>query len=97
MSPAGDRIRRGSPAGLRRGFTPGPVQPSPASKGRLREHRVSLDLNDDEYRWLRHTAWEARISAVSLLRAAVSEARDNPKFLNRLVKTASAAEAHRLP
>jgi hypothetical protein len=56
-----------------------------------------LDLNDDEYRWLRHTAWEARISAVSLLRAAVSEARDNPKFLNRLVKTASAAEAHRLP
>ncbi|MGH9068358.1 MAG: hypothetical protein ACRD0J_12865 [Acidimicrobiales bacterium] len=63
---AGERIRAGA---KRAEASPPPFR---RAEGRASyPHRVSLDLNECQYEFLRHAAWEARLSAASLLRGAL--------------------------
>jgi hypothetical protein len=66
MSNAGDRIRHGQASK--------PAEPFRRPTGRVTyPHRMSLDLDANQYRWLRVEAHESRVSAAFLIRAVLDE------------------------
>jgi len=76
---AGDRIRAGQ----------APPAPFSRASGRAAyPHRVTLDLDDDRYDWLRAQAYEARVPAAALVRAALDQLADDPSRLGEVVVAA---------
>ncbi len=80
----GDRIRRTSAA-------PPGEGPFRRPSGRVSyPHRMSLDLDDAQYRWLRAEARDARVSASGLIRAVLDELREDPEACARVRDRADA-------
>lgn len=59
--------------------------------------RVTLDLTDEQYRWLRATSHQHRISGAGLLRAAIDQLTQDPTELAKVTAAANAAENPDLP
>lgn len=51
-------------------------------------HRVSLDLDDERYEWLRAEAYSARVPIAGLLRAVVSLMSDDQELRRQVAKEA---------
>lgn len=51
-------------------------------------HRITLDLDGDQYEWLRREAYEARVPAAGLLRAALAVLAEDAKLLDQTVARA---------
>lgn len=74
---AGDRIRK----------TGAPGEPFKKSSGRVSfPNRTSLDLNDEQYEWLKEVAWQNRESAAGFLRLIIDQLRAHPEMLGRVLK-----------
>lgn len=59
--------------------------------------RMSLDLNDAQYRWLRSAAHEHRVSGAGLVRAALEHLMATPDALQSVVAAADATENADVP
>ena len=46
---------------------------------------MTLDLDDVRYTWLRREAYESRVPAAELLRAAIALMQDDPELRQRVV------------
>lgn len=73
--------------------TPTSPSASPApfrrSKGRVAyPHRVSLDLDPDQYQWLRTAAWEAHSSGSDIIRALITLTQADEQLHSRLLENA---------
>lgn len=74
---AGDRIRKQGTQG----------EPFKKSTGRVSfPNRTSLDLNDEQYEWLKEVAWQNRESVAGFLRLIIDQLRDHPGKLERVLK-----------
>lgn len=88
---AGDRIRRSA------GADAAAAAPFRRPNGRASyPRRVTLDLDDRRYQFLKHAAWENRVSIAELLRAAIDLLGDEPALLDRAAQ-AAAGEAPGAP
>jgi len=77
---AGDRISRAAKAASDR-----PADPSPFRRPTGRAtypHRLSVDLDPERYNWLRRAAWEKRVAANDLIRAALDLLANDPAALD---------------
>lgn len=82
---AGDRIRKatsGSAAEQRPAFR------KPSGRASY-PRRVTLDLDDDRYAWMRRYAYDSRSTIAELLRAAIDELRDDEKLADRVFERAA--------
>lgn len=50
--------------------------------------RMTLDLDDARYDWLRREAYESRVAAAELLRAAITLMQNDPQLRERIVVAA---------
>ena len=50
--------------------------------------RMTLDLDDARYDWLRREAYDSRLPAAELLRAAIALMQEDPEFRQRVVTRA---------
>ncbi len=57
--------------------------------------RMTLDLDDARYDWLRREAYESRVPAAELLRAAITLMQDDPELRHSVV--ARAEKEHPAP
>lgn len=91
MSGAGDRIRRGQSSKA--------AEPFRRPRGRVSfPHRMTLDLEAGQYRWLRLEARESRVSASALIRAVLDELAERGTVDLQAARAAAAqAEAEDLP
>lgn len=72
---AGDRIRKAAP----------PAEPFKKSDGRVSfPHRMSLDLTDEQYEWLKEMAWQNRTTASGLLRTVLGRLAEKPQLLKQI-------------
>ncbi len=60
-------------------------------------HRMSLDVDDERYEFLRHAAWQHRVTAADLLRSAIDQMRSDPKALAAIVETAGGTATDKPP
>ncbi len=60
-------------------------------------HRMSLDVDDERYDFLRHAAWEHRVTIVELLRSAIDQMRGDPKVMAAIVEAASGTATDKPP
>lgn len=71
--------------------TPAPADPFRRPTGRASyPRRITLDLDDARYQWLRHLAYEARVPAAALLRAALDLLAADPKRREAVITAAQA-------
>jgi len=84
MTTAGDRIRRAATEPASR--APSPFR-HPASRASY-PHRISLDLTDGQYARLKGDAYEARVPAAALVRAALDLLAGDEKLLAKAVRAA---------
>ncbi len=71
--------------------TPAPAEPFRRPTGRASyPRRITLDLDDARYQWLRSLAYEARIPAAALLRAALDMLAADPKRREAVITAAQA-------
>ncbi len=71
--------------------TPAPTEPFRRPSGRASyPRRITLDLDDARYQWLRRLAYEARVPAAALLRAALDLLAADPKRCEAVVTAAQA-------
>ena len=80
---AGDRIRRTTSSD---GFSQAPFRKPPARVSYPR--RVTLDLDDARYAFLKEAAWRSRMSIAELLRATVSHLEAYPTVLTQVAEQA---------
>lgn len=74
---AGDRIRKANTQ----------TEPFKKSTGRVSyPNRTSLDLNDEQYEWLKEVAWQNRESAAGFLRLIIDQLRAHPERLERVLR-----------
>lgn len=77
---AGDRISRAARVASDRHTDPGPFR---RPTGRVTyPHRLSVDLDPGRYEWLRRAAWEKRVAANDLIRAALDLLANDPAALD---------------
>lgn len=70
---------------------PAPTDPFRRPSGRASyPRRITLDLDDARYRWLRGVAYEARVPAAALLRAALDLLAADPKRRDAVIAAAQA-------
>ena len=84
MTTAGDRIRRAAAEPASRAPSPFRRPPSRATH----PHRISLDLTDDQYNRLKTDAYEARVPAAALVRAALGLLAADERLLAKAVRAA---------
>jgi len=66
-----------------------PAAPFRRSAGRASyPRRITLDLDDARYDWLRRAAYDARVPAATLLRAAIDLTQGNEKLLQQIIELA---------
>lgn len=71
--------------------TPAPAEPFRRPTGRASyPRRITLDLDEARYQWLRAFAYEARVPAAALLRAALDVLAADPKSLAAVIAIAQA-------
>ena len=77
MMATGDRISKGT----------APEAPFQKPTGRVSfPHRMSLDLTDEQYEWLKEVAWQNRESASWFLRLVIDRLMADEGQVARLVK-----------
>ncbi len=68
---------------------PAPADPFRRPSGRASyPRRITLDLDDARYQWLRGLAYEARVPAAALLRAALDALAADPKRREAVITAA---------
>ncbi len=73
----GDRIRKAT----------APEEPFKKSTGRVSfPHRMSLDITDEQYEWLKEVAWQNRVSGSGFLRLIIDRLMADEAQVAKLVK-----------
>lgn len=84
---AGDRIRAAT-AG-QGDAAPAPPFRRPSGRASY-PRRVTLDLDDERYEFMRRAAWDNRVAIAELLRSSIDLLRDDPAVLDRIAAAAGA-------
>lgn len=74
---AGERTRKGASS----------EGPSRKSSGRVSfPHRMSLDITDEQYEWLKEASWQNRVSASGFLRLIIDRLMTDERQVSKLLK-----------